>query len=66
MNKNDIERVISAQGARPRISGEYVYAVRVSPFAWRKRVSSRCLGRISGVEKLSEERLKRYITMRFR
>lgn len=66
MNKSDIERIISAQGARTRISGEYVYAIHVSPFSWRKSVSSRCLGRMSGVEKLDEERLKRYIAMRFR
>lgn len=66
MNKSDIERIIAAQGSKPRFSGDYVYAVHVSPFAWRKNVSYRCLGHVSGIEKLSEERLRHYIDMRFR
>lgn len=66
MNRNDVERVISTQGAIPRVSGEYVYAIRVSPFAWRQGIGSRCLGRMSGVERLNEEQLRQYVNMRFR
>ena len=65
MDKEAIERVIVAQGSKPRITGEYVYAFRLSPFTWRKSVSKRCLGHMLGVRNLNEEQLKQYINMRF-
>jgi hypothetical protein len=65
MNKATIERIILAQGVKLRISGEYAYAIQVSPFSWRKGAGSRCLGRMSGVERLNEEQLRQYVSIRF-